>query len=246
MRERTLPSLSETISASKEPLKTAKSILLEQYRKTDGAGDIRVGVTANFEMVRSLVFQAVHECIGDPTLAWLGELALEQEVEEAREMAWYRQRDGIEFALRSAPKNGIDERILRMVYDLDRTVSDQRRFLGSVREYVQGVGYAISVRKRYGENQDSFVLGREGEWALLGIADGCGGGQFSSIASHSILEELKKRGGINKKDIISISDVLAESLNHHTIVTHLGKEALRSGTSSPEGGAIRERTIGRI
>ncbi|MCI0563092.1 MAG: hypothetical protein MN733_31830, partial [Nitrososphaera sp.] len=164
--------ISDAIRKSCNPVAAAKKLLIEEYRKTEGVNDIRVDVTAALELRRSLVVQAVYErmTIGGEKTGWLEAGRIELEDEEAHETRWYRMRDGIGFYLKNLNSEFFDERRRSELSALDDEAVTYKRFLGSYRQYVPGVGYAVSVRKRFLENQDSFLVFGDGERRLFSVS----------------------------------------------------------------------------
>jgi serine/threonine protein phosphatase PrpC len=205
----------ETIRKSRNPVATAKSLLLDEYSRTEGVSDIRVEVTANFEFLRSVLVQAVYERLsleGDRT-GWLEAGRLDVEAEEAEEMRWHRMRDGIGYYLKNLKSSHFDEKKIMELAAIDEEAVTYKRFLGSYRQYVPGVGYAVSVRKRSLENQDSFLIYGDSERKVFSVADGCGSDRFAAIASHLGTRELARRNGITRTDIVQISNFIAETAN---------------------------------
>lgn len=219
--------LAEAIRGSKDPVAAAKSILLDGYRKTEGVSDIRVDVTSRLEMARSIAVQAAYEAMGERE-GWLEAGRIDLESEDANELRWYRMKDGVRFFLRNSAA-GLDMSRLDELAALDEEAMTDRRFLGSYRQHVPGVGYAVSMRKRSMENQDSFHLAATTRGKVFGVADGVGSDRFSALASHLIMRELARRDQVMKEDIIQINDIVAARMNSADILKF---QACGLGTST--------------
>ncbi|NYZ73896.1 protein phosphatase 2C domain-containing protein [Candidatus Micrarchaeota archaeon] len=220
--------LAKSISEAKEPLTKGKELLLERYMKTAGVRETSVRSAAEFEIVRSHIVQAMYEAMRQDTIdtacggtAWLEAAALGPEIAEANAQRARFLSDGLGQRLRdSQPPEVVrrDDRQLRI--RIEDNAIGYARFLGSVRQYVPGVGYAVSVRKRNGENQDSFVLSCEKGRKMLAIADGCGSAKFSAIASHMAVREMRwsEAPGITKRQISKASKDIAWLLNDDAVL----------------------------
>lgn len=205
-------SLRELICRAQDPVRKSREILEEQYRKGPGVGEADVSASARFELLRSLIVQAAYEAVSDSDrTGWLDAGRIDSEHEDAAETRWYRLMDGISHYLKGVPEAVFSKEAKSALIALEAEAIGPGRMLGSVRSYVPGVGYAVSVRKRSGENQDSFaVLGGQGR-KILGVADGCGSERFSAIASHLCMRELASRRG--KEGIIQINGIIAGAMN---------------------------------
>ena len=205
-------SLSDIIRNSPNPVLKGKAILEEEYRKGGGVGEFSASASANFEIVRSLIVQAAYEAATDPDSAgWLNAGTIGLELEDAREARWYRIMDGLAYALKDVPEAVFDKDRRAELLALESEAISERRFLGAMREYVPGVGYAVSIRKRTSENQDSLMISGNGKRKVLAVADGVSSERFAAMASHVCVRDME--ADFSKAGIISISERMGAGMN---------------------------------
>ncbi len=210
--EMQLGAVAEALRSASDPFTRGRSILLDQYRRTGGALDRRVSVTARYEYMKSLVVQTAYELLGGYGGVWLKAGQLEEEMRDAESMsALYREQCYSQYA--------IGENAGRMGALIAHPSAGPERFLGSSRRFLPGVGYAVSVRKRDSMNQDSFLL--EDSPAILGVADGCSGSLFSAVASMEAVASLAaSRHSVASDPIRAICELsgrIAEMLNERSL-----------------------------
>ncbi len=90
-------------------------------------------------------------------------------------------------------------------------------FLGSVRQYVEGIGYAISIKGKRRDNQDTFVIGRGRNGRILAVCDGIGEYSLSALASRKTaakLDENREAVALDTaKAVLEINQELCKVLN---------------------------------
>jgi serine/threonine protein phosphatase PrpC len=209
-----LRKLADSVRAAPDPVRRGREILLEEYRKTGGVCEADVRLSAAFELIRSIIVQAAYEAMG-PGSSWLGAAELEPEMLAASAACGEHLKNGLASCIvRAFPDEiGSSENNQRRALELDAI--SMKRFLGSTRAHVPGVGYAVSVRKRYAENQDSFGLCSFGKRRAFIFADGCGSARFAALASHlAVLEACgRSANGIDRRGICEINEKVAALLN---------------------------------
>ncbi len=208
-----LASAGRIIRDCAHPKAAAKGILLEEYRRGGGVAGRDVAASAAFEELRSFVVQTLYEleCTGMLPGGALAAVEIEQERQEALRECGSRMRDGIAGWLRSRGAD-LSDPDNRWRLSCEIQALDGKRYLGSHRRFVPGIGYAVSVRKRESENQDSFLLCGAPEEPVLALADGCSSTPFASIASHlSAIES--SIGELSRERICAISAMVSMMLN---------------------------------
>jgi serine/threonine protein phosphatase PrpC len=214
-----LQRISGEIRESADPAAKGRELLLEEYRKTDGAGDPRADAMASYELVKSMVVQAAYEC-GSP--GWLSAATVQAELDDAAEEHWLYRRNGMRYLLGMTEGMDPDEPKNALRIRLDEASSPLARFAGSIREHVPGLGYAVSVRKRETMNQDSFLLS-PGRPALMAVADGVSGSRFPAIASEAAVRGAGgARSGDPRKRIAIISGRIHDALSDQAMLRAAG------------------------
>ncbi len=226
--EADLKKIGADINQSSNPVKTGRQVLFDNYIRTGGVAERNVRAAAVFELVRSKAVQAVYEETTGASVDrdWPHNMILSEELDEA-----VRIRDTyLEVGMQSLIIDtfpglvGSDLNMLRMA--LDREANSVERFLGSVRRYVPGVGYSITIRKRYMINQDSYLMGSSGDAVLLGVADGCSSELFASLASYLSVRRIMQQSDrflLNPKETLcEISTEIASILNSPDLTGALG------------------------
>ncbi|MBD3210725.1 hypothetical protein GF318_05070 [Candidatus Micrarchaeota archaeon] len=179
------------VKKSKNPFAKARRILLDSYRQSLKSGS-RID-RLRFELVRSMVVQKTYEAMG-PGDRWLGIAKVKAEMHKAREKRRKYLEDGNEIFSEGFLFEG-DPELNRIRLELDREANSYWRFLGSFRTHIPGLGYAVTVKKTRGLNQDSCLLyGKNGERAMA-LADGCSTERFSSAASYLAMKKLRENIG---------------------------------------------------
>ncbi|MFH0884396.1 MAG: protein phosphatase 2C domain-containing protein [Candidatus Micrarchaeota archaeon] len=227
-----LRKLADSVRRAPDPVRRGREVLLEEYRKTGGVGETEVKRSAAFEIIRSIIVQAAYETMG-PDSSWLSIADLGPEMDEASRACGEHLKNGLASSiLRAFPSDiGSAENNLRRALELEAICP--KRFLGSTRMHMPGVGYAVSVRKRYAENQDSFRLCSFNNRKAILFADGCGSARFASLASHlAVLEAFGvSANGIDRRSICGINEKVAALLNSDSIRS-LGEPGMDSGVST--------------
>ncbi len=231
-----LNEIASALRSAPDPVAKGRSILLDEYRKTEGVLDLRVGVMARYELVKSMVVQSAYEMMGGTGGLWLEAGRLDEEMRDAERMsALYREQAS---ALYAAEDPGRRVRSL-----IAHPSSDPERFCGSSRLFVPGVGYGASVRKRDTMNQDSFLI--EDGPPLLAVADGCSGSMFSAAASLeavSRLAALKRQASLDPVGTIcGISGHIAGMLNDAAVMEILKAGGGYTTLTLALPGAVRTR-----
>jgi serine/threonine protein phosphatase PrpC len=213
-----LRKLADSVRRAPDPVLKGREVLTEEYRKAGGVGETEVKLSAAFELFRSIIVQAAYEAMG-PGSSWLSAADLEPEMDAASKACAMHLNNGLASQIsRAFPSEvGSNEYAIRRALELDAIRPG--RFLGSIRAHMPGVGYAVSVRKRYAENQDSFRICSFGNRRAFIFADGCGSARFASLASHlAVLEALgRSANGLDRKGICAINEKVAAMLNSESI-----------------------------
>jgi len=193
---------------SGNPAKIAREVLHEEYHRGLGVLEGRASESAEFELLRSSLVQSVYEinCIQSSAPDWLGTSMIEQERVDAVRACQHALSNGTGSLCDSKSETASGARRSRMMEAMDG-----RRFLGSYRIRVPGLGYAISVRKRDTENQDSFAMNGGRDSGHLTLADGCSSTPLAAIASHIAAKELSY-GELSRGRICAISAMVADAL----------------------------------
>jgi serine/threonine protein phosphatase PrpC len=222
------------------PIARGREILLDEYWKTRGVYETDVPLAASFEIIRSMVVQAVYETIG-PAPGWLSVAELEPEMEKAHMACRETLCNGLESGIRRFSPGLMESRENLIRASLEAEAMGPGRFLGSIRMHVPGAGYAISARKRHDENQDSFALARHSGRKFLVLADGCGSARFAAIASHLAVREMLSHcvNGISSASICGLSEQMAFLLNDE-IVKKAAGEATDAGISTLIAGLVEK------
>jgi len=214
----------KTIQRSRRPFEKGKELLSEGYREFLGTEDFMDAL--RFEMLRSAVVQRLHDLSeGDD---WICAAKLDEEVAAAkRQRRRFYSSAGISAFVK---EHSINREMTGRLISLGRKVNTYTRFLGSVRHYVPGVGYAVSIKKRHGPNQDSFLLQK----GLMAVADGTGSEKFSAMASHmAILRLAERRQELQdnpKATIVSINRELTDLMSAGAKLCIMEEEILGSTT----------------
>jgi serine/threonine protein phosphatase PrpC len=176
------------IANASDPLRVARRILTEKHEKTNGSKETRVKEGLSFEIFRSYVLQEVYLRTGLMYGRELSNLNIEREVSDAK-----------------------------------KANSQSSRFedlwvnhLGSYREYVPGLGYAISIRKRRSHNQDTYLMAQNKSGKKFMVCDGLGSNLDSAIASGYVRARVKKiieaGGNLDKQEIVKMGDTISNNL----------------------------------
>lgn len=216
----------KNIQNARNPFERGRAVLSEGYGEFLGTSNFMDAL--RFEMLRSVVVQRLYE-INDRD-DWLDVAKVDEEIKTAkRERRRFCSNAGIAEFMRRYP---LDDEITRDLLSLGRKANSYSRFLGSVRQHVPGVGYAISVKKKHGPNQDSFLV----QDGMLAVADGTGSEKFSAMASHLVMlrirerkEELQKQPGAT---IHSISREVGDMMSVGGRLSVMSNEILGSTTLS--------------
>jgi serine/threonine protein phosphatase PrpC len=228
--------IAKDIAASKDPLARAKQELLDKYILSEGVRGADVRKSAIFESIRSKVIQTVYEVAG--TRGWLDELAIPKETTDA-EIVKQRYLDNS--MSRFVKQTGDPGSALnRMRVAMERRATTVERFVGSTRLHVPGAAYGISIRKRHGINQDSFIIEDYKGTAVMGVADGCGAQTFSSIASFMSTDRIRGEALLSEPldQICTISAEIARVVNGIDMTNVLyggGTSTLVAGLSRGSG-----------
>src|SRR4030095_2738293 len=188
-----------SVLSSKDPIAKGREVLLEAYRKTDSVTDDRIQVMAVFENLRSMVAEAAYEALRGTSDSgrWIEATEIRLEAEDAKEQEWYARKCGLEHSLKLLGPERLNDKGNRARLDIEKAVNGYWRFLGSLRQHIPGVGYAVTVRKRKPYNgmpclnQDTFLMAKQGEETFFSVSDRCGSARFSlhagPLASHETL-----------------------------------------------------------
>lgn len=242
MNVRKLVEAARDLNKSKNPTVAGRKLLVEGYRRMKESTDEQCHL--HFELFRSMVIQRVYETGGDD---WLTATSIPEELEDSeRYRRTYLEKDGMNlFARKHLRSSSNDLNSARVLWD--RKANVPGRFMGSLRRHIPGVGYAVSVRKSFGMNQDSFLICTNGGQRIYAVSDGCGSQRFASIASHASLQRIRDRSHevVEKPVIIicEISNSIAKILNTYEAVAASGGKGLGTATLSL---ALRKKTEGKI
>ncbi|MBU0532168.1 protein phosphatase 2C domain-containing protein [Candidatus Micrarchaeota archaeon] len=166
-----------------DPFKRGRQLLLDAYQKTTRTGAF-VDML-QFEMVRSIVIEQNY--LSGTRENWLDVAKIDGEI---------RQADSSRRTYLQSVKSFIRTNAIGDASDFDRIAREAHgteKFLSTSRQYLPGIGYGITLKKRRSPNQDWFLMDREGNTKLFAVCDGCGSQQFSSIATYLTLRELMQR-----------------------------------------------------
>jgi serine/threonine protein phosphatase PrpC len=235
--------MAERIRSAPNPIAKGREVLLEEYAKTSGVQETRVSVSAEFELKRSMVVQAAYESLFGGLTAfsglWLEVADLPPEIISATEASAASMAGGLASALRKISPRSLETADYILRADIEAKAMGRERYLGSIRRHVPGVGYAVSVRKRYHENQDSFaLLDNDGRKTFI-LGDGCGSAKYASLASHLAVREAaaKSCNGIDSRAICEISRLMKSLLNDEVVRAAAGENG-DSGISTLIAGLV--------
>ncbi len=174
------------VRRAEDPVAEANRRIADVYvQKSRGLCDDRIKEHLKFEIYRSALIEEVRLCDGDFQKAQ----ATEKEIQELKQMSG-------------------DQRNSQYLK------STSGRFIGAVRAYVKGRGYAVSVRKRRNHNQDTFLITKDPLEKTLGVFDGLGSLRQSAISSaitaSYLLDTLRARKTMDKQTILDISRKVCE------------------------------------
>jgi serine/threonine protein phosphatase PrpC len=215
----------QNLAKHANPLKRGRQLLVEGYRKAKRQDNCFAWF--EFEMLRSLVIQNVYMAGKNPN--WLDVGNVKQEIDLAMQTSsaypeYSMKRFIRDFFDKSSPS------LDRLRVSLDAEANSYKRFLGSYRHYTPGVGYAVSLSKASGPNQDSFLIdgSLESDTRIFAVADGLGSQQFSSIASYLAIDMVRQnREKIFEKPKETISEIskkIAKLLNPADIAKTIGHD----------------------
>jgi len=227
-----LRKLADSVRSAPNPVRKGREVLLDEYRKTGGVHETGAALSAGFELMHSIVVQAAYEAMG-PGTQWLRAGDLEPEMDAASHACAEHLKNGLATSIaRAFPgETGNAGYGRRRALEIEGMCA--HRFLGSTRMHVPGLGYAVSVRKRYAENQDSYRICSFGKRKAFVFADGCGSARFAALASHLAVREAlwKSANGIGRAGVCDISETVAAMLNDEK-VRKLGEPEMNSGIST--------------
>jgi len=227
-----LRKLADSVRSAPDPVRKGREVLLDEYRRIGGVHETSVALSAGFELIRSIVAQAAYEALG-PGTGWLRAVELEAEMDDASKACGEHLRNGLANIFMRAYPEESNSPALGFRRALELEAISPYRFLGSTRMHVPGLGYAVSVRKRYAENQDSYRICSFGRRKAFVFGDGCGSARFASLASHLAVREAlwKSANGIGRAGVCDISETVAAMLNDEK-VRALGGNGLNTGIST--------------
>lgn len=224
--------LAESIRNARDPVRKAREVLVEEYRKTGGVCEKDAARSACFEIVRSVAVQSAYEALGPgPLFVRAGEF--DAEMADAADACREYLGNGLAHSIIEKYPDALGRPETAARTGLEIEAISPYRFLGSTRTHVAGLGYAVSVRKRYAENQDTYRICSFGQRKAYILADGCGSARFAAIASHLAVREAlwKSANGIGRKSICEISEMVAAMLNDPS-VRSLGEPGLNTGVTT--------------
>jgi len=197
---------------------------MRQYSATHGPAEKCVLSSARFEAFRSCLIETAYDLSKDHGKkgTWLGYGIIKEEIEQCmRAASQHLENNGLEKSLRQYSWSGIDLALNERRLALEKDTMDYKRFMGSVRVHIPGIGYAISIRKRVKHNEDSFLMAQSPDCKVLAVCDGLGAGAISALASHLMVKRLGERLAYAVKDMrsffISTSGLMSVLLNNPII-----------------------------